>query len=282
MAETGLVASRVLAYVAMLIAAGLPIQLIGAEAGLGKDLRVTGAVMASVLTAMAASVLWALHAVASMAGMTVGQIDAELFRAVLGATPLGTVLAVRLTALLLALWACWRGRTGLAFLSAGLALATAAWTGHAGATEGALGTVHRISDVLHLLAASAWLGGLLFFVMLAFRPERCDLLTVSLHKFAITGSAIVAVLLVTGIANALLIAGWPLSLESRWTALLALKLGLFGAMLGLAALNRWRLVPRLTGGDPSALAAVRLSLLTEAVAALAVVAVVAWLGTLAP
>lgn len=282
MAETGLVASRALAYVAMLIAAGLPFQFLGTEAGVRKDLRFTGAVMASVLTAMAASVVWALHAVASMAGMTVGQIDPDLFRAVLGATPLGMVLAIRLTALLLALWACWRGRTGLILLSAGLALATAAWTGHAGATEGTVGPVHRISDVLHLLAASAWIGGILFFVMLGFQPERRDLLAISLHRFAVTGTVIVVVLLVTGVVNTLVIAGWQLSLESRWAALLALKLGLFTAMLGLAALNRWRLTPRLIGGHASALAALRLSLLTEAAAALAVVAVVAWLGTLAP
>jgi len=282
MVETGLIASRALAYVAMLIAAGLPLHLMGAGIDARTSRWFTGVIMASVVAAVAASGFWALQSVASMAAMPVAEINRELFWAVLGATPLGTVLAIRLVALLLALWACWRGRLGLAALAAGLALATAAWTGHAGATEGAVGLLHRAFDVLHLLAASVWIGAILFFVTLTFRPGSREVLAMALRKFAVTGTVIVLVLLVTGIANTLAIAGWPVPLDSRWTALLAVKIGLFTAMLGLAALNRWRLTPGLSAGGVAAVGALRLSLAAEMTAALAVVAVVAWLGVLAP
>ena len=50
---------------------------------------------------------------------------------------------------------------------ASLALATAAWTGHAGATEAGQGALHRASDVLHLLAAATWLGALVLFLAAA-------------------------------------------------------------------------------------------------------------------
>jgi putative copper resistance protein D len=76
--------------------------------------------------------------------------------------------------------------------------------------------------------------------------------------------------------------------------LLLAKLALFGLMLALAAANRWRLTPALAaavaGGDAedidtdpdAALAAMRRSLIIEALAALAILALVAWFGTLEP
>ena len=65
------------------------------------------------------------------------------------------------------------------------------------------------------------------------------------------------------------------------------ELLLFAAMLVLAGLNRWRLTPALgvavhNDNPASALAGLRRSLLAEGSAALAILAVVAWLGTLEP
>jgi putative copper resistance protein D len=62
------------------------------------------------------------------------------------------------------------------------------------------------------------------------------------------------------------------------------KLLLFAAMLGLAALNRFHLTPALAlaGDQPPSFATLRLSLTIEAGAATAILALVAWLGTLEP
>ena len=69
--------------------------------------------------------------------------------------------------------------------------------------------------------------------------------------------------------------------------LLLAKLALFAAMLALAAANRFRLTPAfgkaIAQGDGScAVAALRRSLAAEAGAALLILGLVAWIGTLAP
>ena len=50
---------------------------------------------------------------------------------------------------------------------AGAALAMQGGMGHAGATGGTVGVVLLVSEALHLLAAGAWLGGLLPLFVLA-------------------------------------------------------------------------------------------------------------------
>ena len=69
--------------------------------------------------------------------------------------------------------------------------------------------------------------------------------------------------------------------------LLLTKLILFGAMLGLASLNRFRLTPAFeeavaTGDHGKAIEALRRSLAVEAGCAISILALVAWLGTLEP
>ncbi|MDP9086357.1 MAG: CopD family protein, partial [Pseudomonadota bacterium] len=69
--------------------------------------------------------------------------------------------------------------------------------------------------------------------------------------------------------------------------LLVTKILLFGAMLALAALNRFRLTPRFeqamaSDDHVSAMGALRLSLSFETGCVIAILALVAMLGTLAP
>ena len=105
------------------------------------------------------------------------------------------------------------------------------------------------------------------------------------------GTLLVAVLVASGLVNSWFLVE-PDRITSLWTTsygrLLSLKLLLFMAMLGLAAANRFRLTPALARGlnEPSrqgeALADLRRSIALETAAALGVVALVAWFGTLAP
>ncbi|MFT6568809.1 MAG: putative copper resistance protein D, partial [Sphingomonas echinoides] len=69
--------------------------------------------------------------------------------------------------------------------------------------------------------------------------------------------------------------------------LLLAKLALFALMLGLAALNRFRLTPRFEASIAAsdhrgALGALRRSLGAETGCIIAILALVAWLGTLEP
>ena len=159
-------------------------------------------------------------------------------------------------------------------------------TGHAGATEGAMGMLHRLADVVHLLAAATWLAALSVLLAGLFGRTEADILTSRLAGFAKTGSIIVLILLATGIFNTLAITGWPIPrtvLASKWSMVLAAKLGLFAIMLSLAALNRWILTPALMqDGDTTAISRLRASLMAEAAAGTAIILFVSLLGLLDP
>ena len=88
-----------------------------------------------------------------------------------------------------------------------------AWSGHAGGTPGIDGDIHVASDFLHLIAAGAWLGGLLPLTLLlasaryAQDPSTLLLLRAATFRFSTVGLIAVGTLLATGIVNAA-IYGW--------------------------------------------------------------------------
>jgi putative copper resistance protein D len=176
----------------------------------------------------------------------------------------------------------------------GAALATLAWGGHGTATEGPMGNVHLAADIAHILAAAAWFGALVAFFWLLFRPGL-DLgdaaaLRAALARFSKTGSCLVAAIILTGLVNFWVLVGID-NLGALFTTLygqlLLAKLALFAAMIGLAATNRFRLTPALGRAlieerPERAIAALRISLTLETGFMLAILALVAWLGTLEP
>ena len=277
-----LIAARFVAYTALLLTAGVPLYAVtaGPFVPMTRPRRIALALLA--LLAAAASIWWALETVAAMAGLTLATLDRETFTVVLAATPLGTVMEWRLTALaavFLAMIVPLRAlRSAVAGIAGVIALATMAWTGHAGASESDAG---RLADVIHLVAAATWLGALAWFTAACFGDNE-QARTQSLAAFARTGSVIVALLLLTGLINTIMIAGWPLAVGSAWFWWLVLKIALFAAMLGLAAINRWKITPALGRGEPSAPVHLKRSLVLELALGLGVVAIVAMLGVLDP
>ena len=239
--------------------------------------------------------------VAQMTGSSVRTVDLEVLREIASESGIGTAWLVRMASMAIAVVAALAiNRSSAAryvlLSSVSLAIATLVWTGHAGATEGWVGTAHRLSDMLHMLASAVWIGGIAGFAWLLFRPVTAQSgahLAVAhraLDRFSQVGTIAVAVIVATGIVNCLAVVGFPHFTRLPLTdygKLLIVKLLLFAAMLALAALNRWRLTPALgvavhNDNPASALAGLRRSLLAEGSAALAILAVVAWLGTLEP
>jgi putative copper resistance protein D len=239
--------------------------------------------------------------VAEMTGSSIRTVDLEVLREIASESAIGTAWLVRMAAMAIAVVAALAiNRSSAAryvlLLSVSLAIATLVWTGHAGATEGWVGTAHRLSDMLHMLASAVWIGGIAAFAWMLFRPVTAQSgahLAVAhraLDRFSQVGTIAVAVIVATGIVNCLAVVGFPHFTRLPLTdygKLLILKLLLFAAMLALAALNRWRLTPALgvavrNDNPASALTGLRRSLLAEGSAALAILAVVAWLGTLEP
>ncbi|NJR76996.1 copper homeostasis membrane protein CopD [Sphingomonas corticis] len=238
---------------------------------------------------------------AAMAGAPAWPIDREAIGMLLTGSATGTAWEARMVALIVAVIAALitAGRTaplGLVALAAGLALATLAWTGHGAMDEGATGWVHLVADILHLLAAGAWVGALLGLTLLVMRPAvRVDVAHLrlthrALHGFGLVGTVAVGTIVVTGLVNGWLLVGagnLPRLLTTLYGQLLLAKLALFGTMLGLASLNRFRLTPAFersvaVGDHRAALAALRRSLAIETSCAVTILALVAWLGMLEP
>lgn len=182
----------------------------------------------------------------------------------------------------------------IASVAGAVSLASLAWTGHGAMDAAARGMAHLAADIVHLWAAGAWWGALVAFVLMARdaqrgHPESVDLLSGAAHGFARVGSWIVALLILTGVINYVMIAGvsWETLASTRYGHLLVAKLGLFGVMLVLASINRYRLVPALVvarqqGETVEAVRLLRRSVLLETAAAAMILGLVAWLGTLSP
>jgi copper transport protein len=177
-----------------------------------------------------------------------------------------------------------RRRTSSAAVVALLLLVATAAAGHA--VSGALPRVVTLTaDVVHLAAAALWLGGLAYVgVGVArgdARPAPSAAMVTRLSTVALVS---VLALTVTGAINALAQVGRFAALpNTAYGQGLAVKLALLVPWLGLAAVNRFALRPRVVrGGDPRARA--RLSTLVRAELGLAVATllVVGVLGSLPP
>lgn len=282
--EGAAVVLRALVYLDLLLLAGLLLCTRRTAPGDVSAPVIAGLAGAGAILAIAQLVVTAL----AMTGGDTAVLDAPMLRFIAFETSAGLSAIVRFLclAVLAALAARAVRSRALHAVLALAALAALAWTGHAGASEGTTGTFHRTADILHLLAASAWLGTLvlLFFALARSRTATSDLIA-ALRRFAVTGTLIVGTLLVTGVVNLWAIAGvdsLPALAASDYGRVLGLKLLLFGAMLGFAGFNRWRLTPRLEVASRSAMGGLRTSVTLETLFAIGVILAVALLGTLSP
>jgi putative copper resistance protein D len=200
---------------------------------------------------------------------------------VLTGTRFGIISLSRLVlAILLALLVAWPPARYLQLAAAAAFLAGLAFIGHAGATPGSTGQLHLAADIVHLLAAGCWLGGL---------PALALLLTMAgslvaaraAARFSMLGILSVGALAATGLINSWMSLAGPRDfLDTGYGRALALKVGLFAAMLGIAAVNRFYLTPRLsTSRAQRALAG---NSLAETGLGLGVLLLVGLLGTMAP
>ncbi|GGK06136.1 copper homeostasis membrane protein CopD [Luteimonas terricola] len=240
---------------------------------------------------------------AGIMGMPVADVDRASLGWYLLETSAGRAAMAR-GALLLALmfvlgWHRRRGKVEPAFplaaTLAGGALASLAWNGHAAAGEGLAGAVRLAAGIVHLLAAGGWIAAVLMFLGMLLRGKeasgsgRLRSTHDFLHGFSTLGTIFVGALIVSGIAHYGDLTAWSFSalFQSTYGKLLLFKLALFAGMLGLGALHRWTLVPRLeralTSGDPAQeVRALRQSVTAEAALAILILIVVSVLGTLNP
>jgi copper resistance protein D len=212
---------------------------------------------------------------------------------VLTDTQFGRAWLVRIVAgLLLAASALFGRKNRIAVLTSHVALATVfvgglAFAGHAASTPGVQGDVHLAADILHLIAVSAWLGGLLLFALYLSGvgpnepPNAMGGIQNVTQRFSNIGIAAVLTIAVTGIINTSnLVGSAALLTQTEYGLLLSIKVLIFLAMVIVAMVNRFALTPRLL--KPNAVAALRRNALIETALGLLILCIVAALGTMPP
>jgi putative copper resistance protein D len=250
-------------------------------------------------TAVISGMVWVQLQAAAMSGLPFGEtMTAGVLSTVLNQTQFGLTTEIRFV-LAIVLASCLAfDRLKLAHrLAPAVALgltAAIAWTGHAGSTTGETGILHLTADMLHLVAASAWLGGLVSLVLLLAAARRqqahgwASVARQAATRFSALGIVAVATLMSSGIVNAWILVG---SLDALMTTeygrLLTLKLCLFAVMLAFAAVNRLWLTPQLMavpqgGREPKSLRQLTRNSVIEIALALTIYGIVGVLGTLHP
>ncbi|TWC27533.1 MULTISPECIES: copper homeostasis membrane protein CopD [unclassified Pseudomonas] len=291
-------------YVDLMLLSGLP--LFGLYSLKGRE-RVSGAVLPFRLMLAGTAALGLLLSIASMVVMASAMSGETAFaelrphvEMMVLETDMGLAWVVRIVALVVGGLAVMLNHRApgvgllVATIAGGIALASLAWNGHGAMDEGIRRVWHFTTDILHLLAAGVWLGALVALALIAKAnvlqtEERIRLLARAVTRFELVGALIVVVITVTGVVNYLFIVGLELDdlFLSTYGILLFIKVTLFAGMLVLAALNRFHLGPFLqrslrNGQYWVAANALRRSVVMELAAAVLIVGLVAWLGTLSP
>ena len=305
MIDVGLVVARLLHYAAVTTLAGVsffPLYAYAAAepAGLFRWRQVV--LLAAAAAALISGLLWFVFSVANMSGTMAGIADQEMLWTVVNETTFGSVWMARmvLVVLILGVTAVCPRRKGIAgpglvtaFL-ASILLASLAGTGHAQVEEGWMSLAHVGSDAAHLLAAGAWLGGLvpLGFILLDYSMRGGEpIVDVDriLLRFSSMGYVAVATLVASGLINSWFLVGSVSSLlTTLYGQILLAKVAAFAAMLALAAANRFWLVPRMmetrAGSGQAAvwLARLRYHVLGEQFLGVMVLLAVSVLGTIRP
>jgi putative copper export protein/mono/diheme cytochrome c family protein len=206
--------------------------------------------------------LWLLLLGASMSGRgVVGAATGEVLGPVLWRTRFGSVAMIRtalavIEAICLALVLAARtARMRIVVLApaafaAGAGFVALAWAGHAAATPG---IVHLAGDAAHLLAAGTWIGGLVVLAVLFGTANRAadsawlGIMADATRRFSLIGFVCVGTLLATGLINSWFLVGTlPALIGTDYGHLLLIKISLFALMVGLATINRFRLMPRIS------------------------------------
>jgi putative copper resistance protein D len=238
-------------------------------------------------------VLLALSAIAllmgnagAMGGSWGDTVDPETIGAVLTDTGFGRVWQGHLVLVILAGIALARARPQGPWIAATamLVMASLGLVGHAAMNEGLTGELHRLNQVIHLLAAGAWVGGLLtlFAAVLALRT-RHEVAAALLYRFSRYGTIALVLVLASGAVNAALLVGSLQGLTGSvygWTLLV--KLTLVAVMIVVACRNRFVLTPELAASPAPVPRQLYRSIGLEVAIGFAIVLVASLLGTLAP
>ncbi|MEO3415959.1 CopD family protein [Roseovarius sp. CAU 1744] len=247
------VATKALMYFGILTSGGLVlIRLIFASeiASVLSAMR-RFAVFCALVGIIAAIASFALRG-AALTGDASGLIDPDML-GLMWQTPVGTALVFRLAGLVLVLVGLLIG--GIGWSLAGIGALISVWS---------FASIGHISDgdafwpklllMAHLVAVSFWIGILLPLKRLSNDSDRLEAASRLGHRFGQIATAVIPVLIAAGLALGwVLLGSWANLFTTTYGLALIAKLCVVALLLGLGALNKLRLVPRLVSeGAPAA------------------------------
>lgn len=211
--------------------------------------RLAGQLCAATWLAALSAILLLWVQAGLMAGGWADTINPQTWRAVLG-TRFGAVwlwqIFLGVVAVIVFLLKPKMFQGVLLILSAAQ-LILLAGVGHAAMHEGIVGAIQRLNHAIHLLSAGWWAGGLLPLLMcmrMARKPRWRQAGITAMMRFSRYGHLAVALVILSGIVNGVMILDWSLPLESDYVLLLLVKIVLVAVMVVIALMNRYLLIPR--------------------------------------
>jgi len=241
----------------------------------------------AVLAALAIGVVSSIASLAfqglDVLGLPLSAIAAAAPWKVALGTSLGPALLIAITAMGLSVLALRRPPTrmarvlsALAMTGVGLSLAT---TGHAATAPPQALT--RPAIFLHGIGVAFWLGALAPLAAMLWRQPKMSLPVV--QRFSGVAFPMVGLLLLAGLALAIVqLESLGALVNTKYGIILLIKLALVAALLGLAALNRFRLTPELARSAQAAKPLARSIAAECAVAAAILLLVAGWRFTPPP
>lgn len=179
-----------------------------------------------------------------MAGAFAGILDPDLQRLVLS-SPVGEVVGLRLLGLALTLVALRLRRSGLALgalLGAACIVVSFTFIGHTAQSPHGFALAALL--VVHLAAVTFWFGSLLPLIFVV-RMEPRSISAAMVERFSRTALWIVPSIFAAGLVLMIVLVDGIAGLATVYGAILLAKIAAFAWLMGLAALNRWRLGPAL-------------------------------------
>lgn len=254
------IGSRGLSFAAALQAAGIPLFLWLFDDELGQSRRSIARL--GFYTAAAALLLTLAYQAlepARMAGDLSGVFDGALQRLFLGSDA-GAATAVRALGILLVLSGGLertRLAMGAAVIGSTLIAASFAFVGHT-ATQHAHWLLVSLL-IVHLIIVAFWFGSLLP-IYVAAQCETAAASSLLIERFSALAVWLVPVIFLAGLGMSAVLLPDVASLRSPYGLLLLAKISGFAVLMGLAAINKWRLGPVIRWGRAGTL---RTSVLAE-------------------
>jgi putative copper resistance protein D len=211
---------------------------------------------------------------ANLTGDASGLMDLEML-GLLWSTPVGTAIALRLFGLGVLIVGLFMARGGIVLSALGGVVAV--WSfGHIGHISDRGSAVLDVALTLHLITVAIWIGILTPLQRLARKTATYAEAAKVGHRFGLVASFTVPALIVAGgYMSYTLVGSIAALIQTGYGQALVIKVLLVAVLLGLAAANKLRFMPRLKVGDASAAKHLTKSISIEWVVVVLVLAVTA-------